>query len=59
MSKKLIEDADSVFEKWKEAPSGSYLEGALAQIIARDLFPAVLELVKRSSPKAGFDKGDS
>lgn len=54
MSKKLIEDAEMAFDAWKGAPNGSYLEGTLAQAIARDLFPAMIEALRSKQDKAGF-----
>ncbi len=54
MSKKLIEDAEMAFEAWKDAPSGSYLEGTLAQAISRDLFPAMIEALRSKTDRAGF-----
>lgn len=36
MSKKLIEDSETAFEAWKDAPRGSYIERTMADAIVAD-----------------------
>jgi hypothetical protein len=58
VSKKLIEDSETAFEAWKDAPRGSYVERAMADAIVADLFPAVLHALKAKKSTTGFDKED-
>ena len=58
MSKKLIEDSETAFEAWKEAPRGSYIERTMADAIVADLFPTVLHALKAKKNTTGFDKDD-
>lgn len=59
MSKKLIEDSETAFEAWKEAPRGSYVERAMADAIVADLFPTVLHALKAKKNTTGFDKDEN
>lgn len=59
MSKKLIEDSETAFEAWKEAPRGSYIERTMADAIVADLFPTVLHALKAKKTPTGFDKDEN
>lgn len=59
MSKKLIEDSETAFEAWKDAPRGSYVERAMADAIVADLFPTLVHALKAKKSSTGFDKDDN
>jgi hypothetical protein len=53
----VIDDAQSAYDSWREAPPGSYIERALADSIVRDLVPAMLVELGNKNPvkaKIGF-----
>lgn len=58
MTKRLIEDSEQVYQAWKDAPRGSYLESSLAETIVNDLFPSLLHQVRLGNPPTGFTKDD-
>ena len=54
MSKQVLDDAKSAYAAWKDAPSGSYLEGVLADGIARDILPALISVAERRPQPIGL-----
>lgn len=54
MSKHVLEDARAAFKAWREAPSGSYVERALADAIVNDIVPALIHVAEASPQPLGF-----